>query len=94
MNAPSDPAPGPGRVPGRHPPDRAPDLARDIARLDGTEKQRWFEDLMASLDSGSTTAEDLTDGDLELLREVFGERADDMADLLDQLRGDAGRSRG
>jgi hypothetical protein len=86
MSEPRRPSARPGRPAGR----RGDDLARAIARLEGTEKQRWFEELMASFEAGTASAEDLTAGDLELLREVFGERADDLDDLFDQLRGGSG----
>jgi len=54
--------------------------------LDPEERQRRFDRLMDSLSAGSLDAEDLGETDLALLRELYGERADDLEDLLEGLR--------
>jgi hypothetical protein len=54
--------------------------------LDPEEMQRRFDRLMESLSSGSLAEEDLTAADLELLKKLFGERADDLENLLEDLR--------
>jgi len=38
------------------------------------------------LSTGSLYEQDLTGDDLRLLRELYGERADDLDDLLEELR--------
>ena len=50
------------------------------------EMQRRYELLMDSLSAGSLLEEDLTERDLALIRKLFGERADDLEDLLENLR--------
>lgn len=55
-------------------------------RIDDPEQQRRFDRLVDALSRGDFDEEDLDADDWALLRDLYGEREDDLEDLLEQLR--------